>query len=477
MTRLLPLCLLLLAACTSTGVEDVVVTPRSEFAPERAGLTREPVILIPGILGSRLFNSVTGEIAWGNLSAVISDLEDDLALPINRERLADNRDDIQAYRVLDRAEILLKEGSGEVRFYAELIDFLSSTLGYRPAFGKRFYRGHDLFVFFYDWRRSNVEAAMQLAQFIRDIKRDLGKPDMKFTFVAVSNGGLVARYYLRHGGRDVVSNKALNEPMVPTFAGVKDVNRLICLGTPHRGTVDALHLIHDGYAPNVLARRYPPSTVFSFPSAFELLPEPGEPVFVGPGGETLPIDLWDPAAWKRYGLSVYAKGERARLRSEIIQNIQPREDRDALFAQRTADQDAYLARVLTHARRFRASIEGLPEVPTEVIIGASTPTLARVGLVHDVGDDDDEFELWFRPRFAWGRFDPMADAIFALGDGVVTRRSAMGLFLPQSGTAEQKRGEDFRRALDGRVVTSFQHRTMFEDELLRLALAETLTRP
>ncbi|MBX3461287.1 MAG: hypothetical protein KF696_15185 [Planctomycetes bacterium] len=465
--------LALLAACQVPDSSSVRVTPAREYRPERRAAQREPVILIPGSLGSRLYNKENGEVAWGSLAATISDLTDDLDLPIHRKRLADNRDNLLAYRVLDRAEILAREGSGEVAFYASLIQHLEDTLGYRPAYGRKFYRGHDLFVFYYDWRRSNVEAAVQLGEFIADIRRDLNAPNMKFTFLAVSNGGVVARYYLRYGSDDQVSDQPPNAPLRPTGAGARDCKRLICLGTPHMGTLDALQLIHEGYAPNVLARRYPPATIFSFPAAFELLPDPGEKIFVGDAGETLDLDLWKPEVWPAYGLSVFGASERARLRQQVAYNARPGDDREALFEVAAAQQRAYLETVLAHAMRLKLAIAGPCEVPLHVILGVTTPTLARVGMVKD----GDEWELYFRPRVAYGRSDPMTSAMYALGDGVVTRRSGLGEALSVSDEALLRRSEKFRESLAGFSFTPFTHRAMFEDQLLRLTLAELLSTP
>lgn len=465
--------LALLGACQVPDSSSVQVTPAREYRPERRNAQREPVILIPGTLGSRLYNKENGEVAWGSLAATISDLTDDLDLPIHRKRLADNRDNLLAYRVLDRAEILAREGSGEVAFYAELISFLETTLGYRPAYGRKFYQGHDLFVFYYDWRRSNVEAAVQLGEFIADIRRDLNAPTMKFTFLAVSNGGIVARYYLRYGSDDQVSGQAPNAPLQPTGAGARDCRRLICLGTPHLGTLDALQLIHEGYAPNVLARRYPPATIFSFPAAFELLPDPGEKIFVGDAGETIEIDLWKPPAWPAYGLSVFSESERARLRQQIAYNIRPGEDRDAKFELEVARQRAYLEMVLAHAMRLKLAIAGPCEVPLHVVLGVSTPTLARVGILKE----GNEYELNFRPRVAYGRSDPMTTAMYALGDGVVTRRSGLGEALAESDPALVHRSQRFRDSLAGYSFTPFTHRAMFEDQMLRLTLAELLSTP
>ena len=467
--------LLMSAACSLLAPDDIKVTPRREFRYERRHTVLEPVILIPGILGSRLFNTENGEIAWGSFSASVSELKDDLALPIRGPSLADNFDHLAAYRVLDRAEVLLNEGSGEVSIYAEIIDYLTRTLGYRPAYGRRFHAGHNLFVFFYDWRRSNVEAALQLGEMIRNIRRDLSAPKMKFTFLAVSNGGLIARYYIRYGAEDHISDRAPGAPFPDGGGGVHDCRRLICLGTPHTGTVDAFRMLHEGFTPGPLARRHPPATVFSFVSTFELLPEPGERMFVGDGGELLDIDHWDPEVWEEYGFSVFSQYERERLFYDIAKGLRKGQDRDALVKKETDRRRRHLRLCLRHAKRFRISIMGRPEVPTTCILGATTSTLARIGLTRT--EPDEGADVYFSPRFVWREHDAMAKAMYARGDGVVTRRSGLGVIMPQSDEHAAARSRMFRASLKSWTLTSFVHRNMFEDELLRLALAETLVQP
>ncbi len=464
--------LLLLSSCALRPDERTRVTPRREFAAERLDRRREPIILIPGTLGSRLHNAKTGEIAWGSFAASLSELEDDLDLPIAGPRLSDNRDQLEAYRVLDLAEVLQGEGKGEIRFYAEIIDTLTSTLGYRAAYGKRFYKGQDLFVFFYDWRRSNVEAAAQLGEFVAAIRRDLAEPAMKFTLLGVSNGGLIARYYLRHGGADVVSGRDVGAPLSPTRQGQADVRRLITLCTPHAGTLDAFKLIHEGYSPTPLARRHPPLTIFSMPAAFELLPDPGQRVFVDALGQPRSCDLWDADNWEKLGISVFSPGEREKLRYRILSQFNDDRDRDALFNAEMARRRRHLDLCLRHAARFKRAIAGAPEVPTSALCGATTPTLQRVALI----EDGSEWDFVFEPRYTWRAGDPVVQAMLGMGDGVVTRRSALGQFLPGSAPGAMAAGEALRNAMTSVHLTSCRHREMFDDELLQLALIEELTR-
>ena len=463
------LVLSLLASCSLVIDEDVEVDHSREFGGAAVAGELPPVILIPGVLGSRLYNTKNGEIAWGSFAASISELKDGLDLPIDRGSLARNRDDLAAYRVLDRAEVLNREGSGEIAVYSEIIEYLRTTLGYRPAFGERFHSGQNLFVFFYDWRRSNVEAALQLAEFIENIRSDLNAPGMKFRFLCVSNGGLIARYYVRHGGVDVVSGREPGEPLPDRTGKSSACEQIICLGTPHSGTMDALKLLHEGYTPSALARNHSPATIFSFPSAFELLPVPGERVFVGDGGEPLDVDLWNAQDWISYGVSVFSYRERVRLVNESRQKFRDEEERESYVDKIETTRREHLERCLKHAARFHESIAGRSEVPLATVLGATTPTLARAGLVKEA----EEWELFFGPRFTWQALDPMAGAMFLLGDGVVTRRSGLGLPLPSFRGGRESKG--FR--VDTWSYATYRHRQMFEDDLLRVAVSHLLTGP
>lgn len=460
------------AASCALREPQAPVTPQQEYRPQRTGLKREPIILIPGTLGSRLFNRKTGEIAWGSFASMVSTLEDDLDLPIGAPRLADNRDNIEAYRVLDLAEVLRGEGEGEVRFYAEVIDLLTTTLGYRASYGRRVVRGQDLFVFFYDWRRSNVEAAAQLAEFIAAIRRDLQDSAMKFTLLGVSNGGLIARYYLKHGGADVVSGREISAPFESGSSGLKDVSRVITLCTPHTGTLDALKLIHEGYAPAPLSRRHPPLTIFSMPATFELLSDPGQRVFIDGTGKPQDIDLWDAATWEKYGLSVFSPAEKERLRYRILSQFNDDKDRGRLFEAEMEKRRRHLKQCLTHAARFKRAISGACAAPLSCICGVQVPTLQRVALIAD----GDEYELIFEPRFTWRRSDAVVQAMLGMGDGVVTRRSALGEYLPDSAASLRHTGEALRSSLRSVALTDCRHREMFDNALLKTALIEELTR-
>ena len=115
--------------------------------------------------------------------------------------------------------------------------------------------------FGYDWRLSNRHSARLLAAsvegWLRAWRAGTGDKDAKVIFVCHSMGGLIARYYLEVlGGRDYA-------------------RRLITLGTPYRGSVNAIRALTGDVFRDV---RLPggqdalTEAARSFPALWELLP-------------------------------------------------------------------------------------------------------------------------------------------------------------------------------------------------------------
>src|SRR5580765_1998747 len=122
-------------------------------ASERTGKT--PIIIIPGILGSRLKNKTTGEEVWPKLGHA----EDDLDLPISTDLKA-NQDDLVATEVVDKAKLgfLIPE----IGVYEDLITTLEKNAGYKRGNMDSPDPGGDkdtFYLFSYDWRRDNVDSA------------------------------------------------------------------------------------------------------------------------------------------------------------------------------------------------------------------------------------------------------------------------------------------------------------------------------
>ena len=97
------------------------------FAGARARQGKRPVIVIPGILGSRIVNQRTGEVVWP--SVFRSDV-DGLSLPAKPD-LAGNRDELVAARIVEAAR--LARIAPEVYVYHHLLRALEDYGGYREA--------------------------------------------------------------------------------------------------------------------------------------------------------------------------------------------------------------------------------------------------------------------------------------------------------------------------------------------------------
>lgn len=216
-------------------------------------MPQDLVVVIPGITGSVLRRD--GHDVWNlSLSAVGRGLKS-FSRTVESLRLPDDigAGAAPAPAALDVAGLVtgwhLWPGIYGGPGYRRLVGALSQTV---PG-GVR--------SFSYDWRLSNRHTARLLAaqvdRWLADWRATTGHPDAKVVFVCHSMGGLVARYYLEVlGGRD-------------------QARRLITLGTPYHGSVNAIRaLTGDAFRPLRLVGQHAgiTSTARSFPALWELLP-------------------------------------------------------------------------------------------------------------------------------------------------------------------------------------------------------------
>ncbi len=101
------------------------------------------------------------------------------------------------------------------------------------------------YTFVYDWRRDNVQMAQQLIQRMASLKRKLNKPDLRFNVVAVSMGGLIARYAAMYGDADLSRD---NYPSPLTWAGAQHIDKIFMFGVPNEGSMEAFATILRGYS-------------------------------------------------------------------------------------------------------------------------------------------------------------------------------------------------------------------------------------
>jgi len=380
------------------------------------------VIVIPGILGSELINSKTGETVWP--SAFRTSQE---GLPMNPD-LASNRDDLVPGKIVETLK--LARVLPEVYVYRDLLDALRRYAGYRDGDWEN--PGADgyqdtFYVFAYDWRQDNVKNARELVRRLERLKSKLQRPDLKFTVVAHSMGGLIARYAAMYGDADLPEGDG---SIQPTWIGAAHISKIVMIGVPNEGSTDAFATLVEGYSITEGLRRRVPllnkltkEDVVRTASVFQLMPHREAVKFLDENLKPLAIDLYDPEVWKQYRWSaIYSPDFRRRYGEFGGTNGHGDE------------LDAYLAATLRRARRFHQaldSFEGSNSPITLLAIGGDCEeTLNSPIILRD--QKENRWLTLTRPheyRTSSGvkiSKRQMIEAMYAPGDGRVTRASLVG---------------------------------------------------
>lgn len=398
---LIALCLFLAAASAAAQ------------ATAAASTGKAPIIIIPGLTGSDLYNRETGEEVWfrARRSKV-----DDIRLPIS-PNLSRNKDDLVTRDVIRSVKFL--KILPETEIYERLIDALEKRGGYKegkwnapPSDGYQ----DTFYLFPYDWRRDNVESSRLLIRQVEALKRKLGKPDLKFNIIAHSMGGLISRYAAMYGGADL----AAGTPK-PTWAGASHFDKIFLLGTPNEGSVSALDALINGFSYVGGGLNLPfiqnisRFDVFTMPSAYQLLPHEGCLLAYGEDLKPIAIDIYDPAVWEKYNWSIWKdKGFEKEFSAAEQKNAR-----------------AYFKAALGRAKQFQAALDANSneKVPVSFyLIGADCKeTQNGVLLLYD-----QKKALW-ETRFKAGSFtrtngekvpdEQIKPLLFGLGDSTVTKRS------------------------------------------------------
>jgi pimeloyl-ACP methyl ester carboxylesterase len=426
-----PLILLIILVIISTGCIAARRNPNLQqiFATARATSGKRPVIVIPGILGSELINSKTGEHVWPTPFRTSEE-----GLPMNAD-LSLNTDDLIPGRIVETVK--LARILPEVYVYRDLLEALRRYVGYREGNWENPATGDDkdiFYVFAYDWRKDNVGNARELTRRVARLKEKLGRPDLRFNIVAHSMGGLIARYAAMYGDSDLPSH---DQEIRPTWAGAIHINKIVMIGVPNEGSTDAFATLIDGYSiTEGLRRRVPLLNKLSAedavrtPSVFQLLPH-GESVrFLDENLQPVQIDLYDAAVWKRYGWSRIHDADFRRRYSDVRE--EPRGN--GFTSDRLNNLDRYLEATLKHTRRFHRALDarasGDPPVTLLAIGGDCEETLNSPVILRD--EKRARWLTLIRPKefqsSAGVRYSKrqVTEAMYAPGDGRVTRASLLG---------------------------------------------------
>jgi pimeloyl-ACP methyl ester carboxylesterase len=184
------------------------------------------VVLLPGILGSVLQRD--GKDVWAPTPGAVARGLWSLGRSVRSLELTsdpweddDLGDGVRATRLV--SGIHLVPGLWSIDVYAGISAMITETFDVVP--------GETYVEFPYDWRRDNRVAARRLQRLVDDKLHAQRRrnPDAKVILIGHSMGGLVARYYLE------------------CLGGHEQTRMLITFGTPHRGSLNAVDFLVNGF--------------------------------------------------------------------------------------------------------------------------------------------------------------------------------------------------------------------------------------
>ncbi|MBL8293177.1 MAG: hypothetical protein JNN08_15125 [Bryobacterales bacterium] len=234
--------------------------------PLDATVVRDVVVVIPGIMGSELVDA-DGRPVWsvsaGALTRAIRTLGGSLRglqlEPGIGDEAPGGSKRVTATRLIESLHVIpglwspITGYDGLLRFLRSerfhLIDAYQTSDGDAP----------NLIPFPYDWRLSNRYNGRRLAQVavpaLERWQRQPGMREAKLVLIAHSMGGLVARWFAEQEG------------------GAELIRALITIGTPHRGSLNALATLVNGIEPAIGPLSLS-LTAFarSLPALYQLLP-------------------------------------------------------------------------------------------------------------------------------------------------------------------------------------------------------------
>jgi len=364
----------------------------------RSSQYRNAVIVIPGLLGSKLLDKESGRIVWGAFEGGYANPKDPegarlIALPMKEGvALSELKDAVYPNGALDRVKVRILGLPYQMNAYVEILSTLG-VAGYRDEtlgmlggvdYGDEHF---TCFQFDYDWRLDNVENAKQLHEFILEkrayiqdeYKKRYGVEnyDVKFDIVAHSMGGYIARYYVRYGAADLPEDGSIPEV---TWEGAKYVDKVVIIGTANAGAVGAFLQLVNGKDIGPFLPKYEAAIIGTMPSVYQHLPRARHKAVRDETGA--PLDLMDPVLWEKMGWGL-SDPRQDKVLSDLLPNVKDPNDRHSIALD-------HLKKSLNRADQFQRALDSPAEPPEglslNLIAGDAVPTDATVVVDRSTGE-------------------------------------------------------------------------------------------
>lgn len=151
-----------------------------------------PIVLVPGIMGSRLRDPVSGALVWNPLGKPFGDSPENFAVDygrlgqVSQELVPDESGGPDALpNVVNRNHVVADFYGAAIDTWASLATPAMRASGVTPR----------VYCAGYDWRQDHARSAMRLAVVVERALAETGAEQV--ILVAHGTGGLVARYYSR----------------------------------------------------------------------------------------------------------------------------------------------------------------------------------------------------------------------------------------------------------------------------------------
>src|SRR3989344_1748519 len=174
---------------------------QASFQIHGTAAPKDPVILIPGIMGPSLRRSVDGKEIWPNANEMVLSAQDDHLddLKLNTDGSQPAGKEAYAEAVIDSVSFsAFGQDLVTQNFYGSLIEQFTD---------RGYVLGKDLFAVAYDWRLDLKTQVSKLAAAVSSARAQ--NPGAKISLVAHSMGGLLVKQYLSDAGNALLIDKAV----------------------------------------------------------------------------------------------------------------------------------------------------------------------------------------------------------------------------------------------------------------------------